>query len=144
MANALTLLHSGMRNERSPLAPRLRAHSSVARFCPSTHTCLTHTRANMKTVMSACSHCCHGDIHAHVTMLFHSVPLFVFVMLFDAVFFLLLRFFLFIVLQPLSLCATHSLAVFLSFFRSLLTVKPFQGPLVVEHQKLSCQMHRGR
>lgn len=114
----------------------------------SVHLSLWHTHGNIKTVMDAnrsYSFQCH--IHAHIAMLFHSIPLFisVFVVLFDAVFFPLPSVhppasFVSVSLLPcvtLSFTATHSPSLALCF-----TVKPFQGPLVLKHHRLSCQMHR--
>lgn len=77
-------------------------------------------------------------------MLFRSIPLFV--MFYRRRFFIFSSVFLFTPphpLSPSSNCLTLSLAVFLSLSLSLPTVKPFQGPSVLKHQKLSCQMQRG-
>lgn len=77
-------------------------------------------------------------------MLFRSIPLFV--MFYRRRFFIFYSVFLFTPphpLSPSSNCLTLSLAVFLSLSLSLPTVKPFQGPSVLKHQKLSCQMQRG-
>ncbi len=60
----------------------------------------------------------------------------------------LARVFLFTLLHLLSLSCTLSFTLSFSAAHSLsftlLTVKPFWGPLVCKHQKLSCQMHQGR
>lgn len=83
-------------------------------------------------------------------MLFRSIPLFV--MFYRRRFFISSSVFLFTPPHPLSpssscltlsLAATHSPSSSRSLALSLPTVKPFQGPSVLKHQKLSCQMQRG-
>lgn len=132
-------------NWEEPCICTLHGALFAASLCSST--CHWHVYVNGRDCSSRCF---QGHIRAHLTLLFHSLSLYVFVLLFEAV----LSHFFFPLLHALSPSHPSSgavspflslpLTLCLSVIDSQLTVKPFHGLWVWKHQKLSCQMLRGR
>lgn len=149
MANVLTLLQSGLRNEKSRLKSliTLSCLHSFVRLLVTDTLAQTWKLTWHKLVPLSWSHTCtHGCAL--------SLPLFISLSCYLKLFFSSSCVFLFTLPHSLSPSHTLSAAVSpfpspplsrcLSVFHSLLTVKPFHGLLLLKHQKLPCQMHRGR
>ena len=125
-----------IRDETWERAPSSVLDYAYVWFCLSS---LWHVQAAMTFDMNAQPRVHAAFMHTWL-MLFRSIPLFV--MLYRRSFFIFSSVFLFtsfvsLLSYFLSPSSSRSLSL------SLPTVKPFQGPSVLKHQKLSCQMQRG-